>query len=444
MNLRTAKPGKGLSLFAGVTFLYLLLGLAYSLLVPIWEAPDEPLHYRYALLLARENRQPSNQENSESYQPPTYYFFASLPLRLIDAVDPDLVQFYIPGVVEDEIYRYIDWDESNYRWIWGAVVLRWANLALGVASLALIFLGVRMAFPQTPSLWAGVLLLIGLTPQFIHNTSSVSNDPLAILAGALLFWITIRLLKGDFRPAILILIGLAALALPLVTKLTVLPAGIVTAGVAFWKFQGRRTEVKINRTIAAGALFLIAVILLALLLFPTAFQNLWLDIEWRLTYLRPNILERPVWKTLYVYAWSFWGRLGWRDVGLPIPIIVLLSGLSLGGLWLALSRFPWRGKRAIDKFPARPIWVYLWACLAVAGLVLLRNYFNSVQAQGRFLFPVFAPLAVLVVGGWHAGIRPTNRKWIPWVIAVIMFALNLYVLLEQVIPLYFQPFLDGV
>ena len=36
-----------------------ILGLGWSVLMPIWEAPDEPQHYGFALHIAREGSLPT-------------------------------------------------------------------------------------------------------------------------------------------------------------------------------------------------------------------------------------------------------------------------------------------------------------------------------------------------------------------------------------------------
>ncbi len=421
--------------------LYLATGLAYSLLVPIWEAPDEPLHYRYALLLARENRQPENAENSESFQPPLYYFLASMLLRLMDRIDPVLVDFYSPGVVDGELYRYIAWDAGNSKIIWGALALRWFNMFLGAGSLVFIFLAVRLIHPNQPDLAAGALLFVGLLPQFIHNTTSVSNDALAIFGSSMLFWFSIRMLIQEPPAQTLIQIVFFALVLPLVTKLTALPIGLAATGAAFWKLRSSLPGLDDARHLVWGGFGLLAVVGALFWILPTAMENLWLEIVWRLTYVRPNIQNTPLWQTLYVYGWSFWGRLGWRDVGLLIPAVILLSTLAISGLVASFIRCFQRP----DSFsiPDRRSWLFLYACLAMALLILTKNYFTSPQAQGRFLFPIIGPISVLVVGGWHALIGPRYQKWIPVAIGAIMVALNGYLLIFQVVPIYFQPFLDG-
>lgn len=97
---------------AGIVSLYALLALGYSLLVPIWEAPDESAHYRYALHLAREGSVPSRSENHEAAQPPAYYWLAGRVLLLLDALDPTWSDFYGPPSEAGRVPRY-EWGPEN-------------------------------------------------------------------------------------------------------------------------------------------------------------------------------------------------------------------------------------------------------------------------------------------------------------------------------------------
>ena len=76
--------------------LYFLLAVAYSLLMPIWEAPDEPAHYHLAWHLAHYNEYASREINYEAPQPRAFYYLGSWIIRALDAVDPQLTRYVRP------------------------------------------------------------------------------------------------------------------------------------------------------------------------------------------------------------------------------------------------------------------------------------------------------------------------------------------------------------
>ena len=82
---------------------YLFLSVGYSLLMPIWEAPDEPAHYHMAWFFARFGHFPPLTQNYEENQPKPYYYLASWVIRGLDHVDPRLSDYSTPRVSPMEI-----------------------------------------------------------------------------------------------------------------------------------------------------------------------------------------------------------------------------------------------------------------------------------------------------------------------------------------------------
>jgi hypothetical protein len=66
----------------------LLFGLAYTVLIPLGEAPDEADHYAYAAYIAREGRLPVGPEMTQGKHPPLYHLLAANFIRFMDA-QPD-------------------------------------------------------------------------------------------------------------------------------------------------------------------------------------------------------------------------------------------------------------------------------------------------------------------------------------------------------------------
>jgi hypothetical protein len=66
--------------------LYFLLAIGYSLLMPPWEAPDEPAHYHLTWHLAQYDRYASQETNYESHQPRMFYYVGSQIIRILNKV----------------------------------------------------------------------------------------------------------------------------------------------------------------------------------------------------------------------------------------------------------------------------------------------------------------------------------------------------------------------
>ncbi len=69
---------------------YVILGVAYSVTVPLWEAPDEIAHFEYITRLVKTHSLPVQQMGvlDEAHQPPLYYAVAALVSSIADFDDP--------------------------------------------------------------------------------------------------------------------------------------------------------------------------------------------------------------------------------------------------------------------------------------------------------------------------------------------------------------------
>src|SRR5687767_4629352 len=222
--------------------LYFLLAVGYSLLMPIWEAPDEGAHFHLAWYLARKDQYATEEKNYEAAQPRGYYYFGSVIIRALDEINPDFSDYTYPREFKYNIRipeRRFDWNAENYRFLLGVYMLRWINILFGALALWLNWIAYQVIAPDSPWLRMAALALMALTPQYLHIMSSVNNDALGTVAGAFLFYLAIRVLKEPANwPALFT--AILAIILPLTTKLTVLPVSaavlIIIAGKWFYTF----------------------------------------------------------------------------------------------------------------------------------------------------------------------------------------------------------------
>src|SRR3990172_3877048 len=118
--------------------LYFLLAFGYSLLMPIWESPDEPAHYHLAWHLTRYDEFASPEINYETHQPRLFYYLGSWILRALDRVGPELTMYDLPKEYKANIRtpeRRFEWTDENYHFLLGVYVLRWVNIIFGGLAL---------------------------------------------------------------------------------------------------------------------------------------------------------------------------------------------------------------------------------------------------------------------------------------------------------------------
>lgn len=418
--------------------LYLILAVGYSLLMPLWEAPDEPAHYHLAWHLATYDEYPSQEINYERHQPRAFYYFGSWVIRALDNVDTELTRFRRPKEYPFTIRkpeRRFEWTDQNYHFLWGAYILRWVNIVVGGLALWLNWKTFKKITPNEPFLCLAALACAALTPQYLHITSSVNNDTLGALAGALLFYLGIRFLLHPTTLLGLLLILLAIL-LPLLTKLTVLPASAAVLAILAWKwlfgFPQKRW------LLYSGVLILLGAGIFYLL-FPEAVQFAISEIQWRLFSLRQNALTAKYIRSVSSQIlWTYWGKVGWLAVGLPLWIIQLLTGLGLIGMTLnlySLVRLRLRG--------AQPgMWIAVWLIAVFTVLAVFRNGLTTFATQGRLLFPAIGALSLLMVSGWQHMLPARAQRYLPLFVILLFLFCNLLLWQTGVIPIYYQPFFD--
>lgn len=418
--------------------LYALLAFGYSVLMPIWEAPDEPGHYHVAWRVVARGEYPSEKQNYEARQPRLFYFLSSWVLRGLNEVNPEWISYHVPKEYKYNIRvpeRRFDWNEENYRFLLGVYSLRWINIVFGGLALWLNWRTFKRIVPDQPSLQLAALALAALTPQYLHIMSSVNNDALGTLAGALLFFLAVRFLQEPSNLIGLLLILLAIL-LPLSTKLSVLPISAAVLLILVWKWL---------REFSQKSWLLYAVLLLLLaagafyLLFPQTAQFAVSEVTWRLTYMRDDALTVKYVTTISSQIiWTFWGKVGWLAVGLPYWLVDLLTVLGLAGMVL-------QARSLIKSIPAgtqRSLWLAAWLIAIFTILAVFRNGLTTMASQGRFLFPAMGVLSLLMVAGWH----DVLSKPIPWtfpaIIILFFFFCNMILWFTGILPVYYQPFLD--
>src|SRR5215470_7692464 len=96
--------------------LYFLLAVGYSLLMPLWEAPDEGAHYHLAWYLHYKKAYASEEKNYEAAQPRGFYYLGSWVLTALDKINPNLTTYYFPKEYKYNIRvpkRRFDWMDSN-------------------------------------------------------------------------------------------------------------------------------------------------------------------------------------------------------------------------------------------------------------------------------------------------------------------------------------------
>jgi 4-amino-4-deoxy-L-arabinose transferase-like glycosyltransferase len=414
-----------------ILVLYLGLGVVYSLVVPAFEAPDEPAHLGYVRYLVVHRRFPVQQPDPdlsptlEAHQPPLYYLLAAGFTAWIEQADFEFsppnpcVQWSpdLPG--QRHVYLHSDDESFPYRDGWLALhLVRGLSVLLGGVTVWTTYRLGRTVWPDQGGFALAAAAVVAFIPQFLFIHSTVNNDNLATALSAVVLLVAVRAVESspNFKHAALLglLLGLGAL-----TKYSVLAlAPVALVGALVPPVRERRWRQVILH--------------LALLsLIPVLVAGWWAVRNWHL-YDDPwawqiSLASHPHDVRTEPLAWadgqlfvarvfaSFWGYFGWLTVRLSPLVYVVLALISVTGaigLVMALRR------------PRAPVFVALLAVVSVtASLGRYILTYNHTAYQGRFLFPSVPAIAVLFILGWTRLVGEHRSTWL--LIAVIVGGLVL-------------------
>jgi hypothetical protein len=214
-------------------------GLAYALITPLWQTPDEPMLYEYAALSAELGRPPGAADHSPAVEA---RLLAALGRAGTWGEQP------APASLEElerrfDMPRQVGGDPPLYFALAGAALrlapdltvegqvrlLRALNAGLlPLAVLCAYLAGRRLLRPYPPAFALLPAAIVALHPMAAYTGAGLGNDALANALGALLCLLLLRALARP-RPGRLIALALVA-ALALLVKRSALPYALLAAG----------------------------------------------------------------------------------------------------------------------------------------------------------------------------------------------------------------------
>ncbi len=399
---------------AGIVLCYLLLAVLYSVVCPLFESSDEMWHMALVVHLARGGDLPvqvAGQETpwrQEGSQPPLYYLALAALSRAWALPLDDYEAVYVPNVhvvpgdpsVVSNRNLALHGESGSFPWQGARLTLhlwRGVSLLLGLSTVLAVIGAVRIFFPDRPCWAVGAGLFVALNPMFLFVSASVNNDVLVNAATAVglavLGWGWRRGFSWPWALALGGVLGVAVLS-----KLSGLALGILTAGALAWLFLKTRDW----RWLAGGMVILVAALLVC---------GWWFWRNWRLygdwlgleAMLSVAGARTAAWATLLSewqgFRYSFWGVFGGMNVVMPAAVYAALDALTvlsaLGLLWAGLRGLLRRG--TVDW----PTWTLL---LGYGGIVLVsvvRWTSMTMASQGRLMFTALGPIALGLWVGWE-------------------------------------------
>ncbi len=444
---------------------YLILGIGYSVITPVFEASDELSHYplvqylaSHGLRLPVQNPAEPALWKQEGSQPPLYYFLAALATSAIDTTDFPLAYQPNPhadiGLVPPDGNTNMAMhtaEAESFPWqgtVLAVHVARLLSVLMGAVTVLTTYLIGREVLPDQPAVGVAAAALNALVPMFLFISGSVNNDNLSNMVAGLLVWRVIRLLRREAAPPwseLILLGGLAGAAL--LAKLSLGFLLLFVAGALLSLSIRLRSwrPVVLGGAISGGVTILLAgwwyLRNWRLYSDPTGL-NVFLDLVGR-RLVRADAAQLLTEQESFFRSW--WGVFGGMNVLYPDWVYVLFNTIGLIGvsgfvfyllLWAA-RRLPagWRANG-----PALLV-VTLWPLVAFASLLSWSSV--TWASQGRLLFIAIGPVSCwLAIGlSWWL---PRRGQRAAWLLVIALFgavaALTPFLVIR---PVYTPPALDA-
>ncbi len=450
---------RGLAVVIGA---YLLLATAYSVVVPLGEAPDEVSHYSFARHVAREGRLPQAEgaASGEAFQPPLYYAVGAA----ISAWIPE-GQFTVKGnsdyslaVVDAVPNVLLHTAQEGFPYRGGALawhLLRLASVLMGAVTVWATYGLATQVLPRRQDLALAAAAFIAFLPEFLFISGSVNNDNLATLLSSLTLLQLARLWRGEpgkdlldggvasidapapagrarKQSAAWLYLGLL-LGLGFWTKLSLLVfwplAVLVLLRLAMAGRQGWAASRELAGTAAVTFVPAVAISL------PLAIRNVGAfgdPLGWGLMRQVTEAVAGPL--ALGDYAtWltqlfqSFWGRFGGAAHVQMHPLVyaglVVVTGLALLGdirlLLRSRKETAFAGDSGPEGQPSRGLVALLGVhCLLVAGLLWQWAHTNQGTGQARLAYPALPAIGLFFVTGLvesaaalRSWVKPYFSRW---------------------------------
>lgn len=473
-NLDGNEAGNGRSpvhrvLLASILLLYLLITLGYSVIVPLFETPDEHFHFFTLNELANTGRLPVVPETYDPYlgpepaQPPLFYMIAALLAAPFDtAAAREQVQlnpYAWIGSAEAVVNVNRTITTTQEQWPWqgyalAAHLVRVLSVLFGLGTVVVVYGSARLVWPQDGRFALLAAALTAFLPQFNFINAAVSNDPLITFLASAAIWQLLRLWFGPVSRRQMLLLGIT-IGLAALSKNAGILLLVYALGVLFLRILREESRpVRIFRQwVETAVLVILPVILLAGWLWLRN-QSLYGDFTATNQFIAIAGGDRQytLWQVLAESSglWlSFIAIFGWFNVRAFSWIYAIWNTIfllaALGAFWQIGSFIKQLPRLRIDglrldhfrDFLSRPWFVGVllagWLLAVYAGLVTFM--LKTEAAQGRLLFPAIVPIML----GVTYGLSRFKRSWLYWLVCGAALMTTAAALFGVIKPVYALP-----
>jgi hypothetical protein len=396
---------------SAIFVLAFVIRIAYAIVAPPFQAPDEYQHFSYAKYVHDEHRLPIQQspavqsEELEFHQPPLYYLFAAILVPSTELIEG-----------------------------WPLLFIRFLNILLSMLTIA-----VAHYFAVTVLKWnrfsvALVCALFALLPTYSYLSATMRNGTLATFFATLGFCLCARTVLDEEqqRDASWTWIGVVA-GFAMLTKLTTI--GFVAAAAFLAVGTSRSWQAAMRR----ACWFVLGVLSIAGWWFVRnifVYGHPFSIVEDGYDFARSPVSwahEKQSAITIFKTFWAVFGRINEHYFPDIYRFFWWFAGLAMLGVIL---RYVIYHRADSTDVPRKLAAFFLFAIGAsfIATMYYAHNYNSD---QGRYMFPVLIPITTFIAAGLNALVSPRYQR-LALDIVVFAFAGINAVVLARLAAVYWQ------
>jgi hypothetical protein len=426
---------------------FILFSALFIFLTPVYEAPDEFHHLDYVNYVAQNLSLPNQlisekTVSGEGHQFPLYYILAALIVRIADhdhmiKINPEPNKKHVwNGGQFHFVPRFKNLSKNIFHDrndLFSFYLLRILSLVFGVINLLYIFKLSKLFFPDSKWQWFPPFFVASL-PQFIFNSSYISNDGLSNLLATISLYYLFKIQKSKTDTLDFVLMGVF-LGLGVLTKkslLFLLPVSAVMltyTGLRLRRTKSYKTEKFVKNVFLATVIFAILTGWLFIKNYKMYGDILGNQME-KISMASFGIVEeKPLFSSYFLRDFpprfydSFLATFGWMNLYLPKSVYIFYSLIlvsSILGIIIFLKE---------EHFKNCEVYFSAIAILFCLGGIVYYNLTYS-QPQGRLLFPVLGLISILIVLGITTILSKINIP--PFRYAAMVIMIFLFMLIDVV------------
>lgn len=447
---------------------FVILSVIYSLVTPVFEAPDESRHFAVIDHIRRTGGLPVQRPGEESpwlqegSQPPLYYILAVAATFWIDTSDLPQVLRHNPHAfigqpsAQDNRNLVIHSERESFPWRGTTLaihVIRLMGALMGLGTLLCVTAVAREVALGQEGIALLATTLAAFNPMYLFISASVNNDNLVTFLGALGLLLSLRLWSRglSFQHALWLGLTIGAASLAKVSGLVLIPLALAAVGVVAWRDRAWR------QGIAVGTTIIVLVVITAgwWYLRNKLLYGEWLGLWTMIMSVGPrfgapvSLLELlPEWQG---FRYSYWGVFGAFTIILPDWLYraydLLLIIAAAGLLWEVVQRLRRPGRFDLswviedygDLVPFALIALQIGVTLA--GIIRWTSL--TMASQGRLLFPAMGGIATLMAVGLARVLRlsfnESMQQYAQAFLSLALFVVAALVPFAVIAPAYTPP-----